>query len=123
MGDVVLPQVQMFFRTITTAAKYALLAPKYTLGFFYVPWMSSIVKDVFLSGGTYVHKISDRSTYALGFNYFTLGNLQLTDDNGAFLGDERPSDLFIDFQYALKLGPRFSMGVGLKYIRSDFRFK
>ena len=119
MGDVGIASSVDVFSNNHNAAKYAFTSSKNTLGFFYVPWMSSIVKDVFLSGGTYVHKISNRSTYALGFNYFTLGNLQLTDDNGAFLGDERPSDLSIDFQYALQLGPRFSMGVGLKYIRSD----
>lgn len=119
MGDNGIASSYDVFSNYHNAAKNVFTEEKNELGIFYVPWMNSIVKDVFLSGGSYVHKINERSVYGFGLNYFTLGNLDLTDDNGASLGSERPSDLSIDFNYGLKLGPRFSMGVGLKYIRSD----
>jgi len=119
MGDTGIASSYDVFSNYHNAAKNVFGEQKNELGVFYVPWMSSIVKDVFLSGGSYVHKINERSVYGFGLNYFTLGNLDLTDGNGASLGSERPSDLSLDFNYGLKLGPRFSMGVGMKYIRSD----
>ena len=119
MGDLGVATSADAYSNFHNSAKLVFLESKREVSVFFVPWMNNVVKDVFLSGFSYAHKLNERSSFGVNFNYFTLGNVDLTGDDGAYLGQERPSDLNIDFQYALKLSETISMGVGLGYVRSD----
>ncbi len=100
-------------------AKFAFLNTQYSLGVNYTPWMRELVNDIFLGGFSFANRINERSAWATSFKYFTYGEIQLTDDQGNPLGIEKPNELSIDGTYALKLSDYFSMGVTLRYIRSD----
>ncbi len=104
-------------------AKFAFLNSQYTIGINYTPWMRELVNDVFLGGFSFANRINERSAWATSFKYFTLGEIQLTDGSGNPIGIEKPNELSIDGTYALKLTETYSMGVTLRYIRSDFALK
>jgi hypothetical protein len=55
----------------------------------------------------------------LGLRYFSLGNIQFTDQNGNINGNGKPREFGIDFGYSRRLSSKFGLGVALRYINSD----
>ena len=104
-------------------AKYAFLNSQYAIGINYTPWMRELVSDVFLGGVTLGNRLNDRAAWAASMKYFTYGEIQLTDGNGNPIGVEKPNEFSLDGTYALKLSEYYSMGVTMRYIRSDFALK
>ncbi|OIQ37948.1 MAG: hypothetical protein BM563_07240 [Bacteroidetes bacterium MedPE-SWsnd-G1] len=104
-------------------AQYAFLNSQFALGINYTPWMRELVNDVFLGGVSFGNRINDRSAWAASMKYFTFGEIQLTDGSGNPIGIEKPNEFSLDGTYALKLSEYFSMGVTMRYIRSDFALK
>ncbi len=94
-----------------------------TIGVNFTPWMRQLVNDVYLGGVSVSNKLNERSAWGASFKYFTVGSIQLTDDNGNPIGVEKPHELSFDGTYALKLNESFSLGVSLRYIRSDFALR
>ncbi|MFY8191248.1 MAG: type IX secretion system outer membrane channel protein PorV, partial [Bacteroidia bacterium] len=64
-------------------------------------------------------KINDRSAIAGSLRYFSLGQIQFTDQFGSSMGSYNPSELAVDLGYASKLSENFSLGIAFRYIRSD----
>lgn len=104
-------------------AQFAFLNTQYVVGINYTPWMRELVGDIFLGGFSFANRINERSAWATSFKYFTYGEIQLTDDIGNPIGVEKPNELSIDGTYSLKLSDPFSMGVTLRYIRSDLALR
>ncbi|GAB1307559.1 type IX secretion system outer membrane channel protein PorV [Urechidicola sp. KH5] len=104
-------------------SQYAFLNTSYVVGLNYTPWMRELVNDIFLGGFTFANRINERSAWAGSLKYFTYGEIQLTDGGGNPIGVENPNELAIDGTYALKLSDYFSMGVTLRYIRSDLALR
>ena len=106
-------------------AQYAFLNSQFAVGVNYTPWMRELVNDVFLGGFSVGNRLNERSAWAASLKYFTLGEIELreTGDPNETVIIEKPSEMSIDGSYALKLNETFSMGVTLRYIRSDFALK
>ncbi len=100
-------------------AKYAFVEKKGGLGISYTPWLRNLVPDVSLSYISLYGKIDEFSAGAITMRYFSLGNIQFTDEFGASLGDQKPNEFAIDGAYARKLSDKFSMGVALRFIYSN----
>lgn len=105
------------------AAKYAFTPSQYTIGVNYTPWLRNLTNDVFLGNLGFSQKINERSAWATSMTYFSLGTIELTDDNGEIIGTENPNEFSIDGAYALKLSEVFSMGIALRYIHSDYALR
>ncbi len=105
------------------ASKYAFMPSQFTIGVFYTPWLRELTNDVFLGGFSFANKIDDRSAWAASLNYFNLGEIQLTDDLGGDQGIEKLNEFSLDGSYSIKLNETYSMGVTLRYIRSDLGIK
>ena len=101
------------------ASKFAFMDSQFMLGIVYTPWLRELTNDVFLGGFTYANRIDDRSAWAASLKYFNLGQIDLTDINGTPEGTEKLNEFSVDGSYALKLSETYSMGVTLRYIRSD----
>jgi hypothetical protein len=121
MGDQGVATAPDAFSQQWNISKYAFLNADQGFSFTYTPYLSALVNDIFLGGLTYYNKLDDRSAISGGFRYFSLGEIQFTDKNGADLNVEKPNEFTFDIAYSLKLSDNFSMGVGLKYIRSDLK--
>ncbi|MDC3388072.1 type IX secretion system outer membrane channel protein PorV [Flavobacteriaceae bacterium] len=121
MGDQGVATAPDAFSQQWNISKYAFLNADQGFSFTYTPYLSALVNDIFLGGLTYYNKLDDRSAISGGFRYFSLGEIQFTDENGVDLNIEKPNEFTFDIAYSLKLSDHFSMGVGLKYIRSDLK--
>lgn len=97
----------------------AFLEDKLAVAVTYTPWLRSIgVSDVYLAYLSAAYKIDKRQSVALGIRYFSLGQINLTDDNGGSLGQQNPIEFEINAAYSRQLTKNLSVGLGLKYIFS-----
>lgn len=85
----------------------------------YTPWLKKLVNDVYLASISGYYKLDDMQAVSASLRYFSLGNIQFTDQYGQIQGDGRPREFGIDIGYSRKLSDRTGIGVGLKYINSD----
>ncbi len=110
------------------AAKYAFSNHQYTVGVNYTPWLRNLTNDVFLGNIVFSNKLNENSAWSASFTYFSLGKIETNagvDNNGVLIatGVLNPSDLSVDGSYSLKLSESISMGVTLRYLRSDMALK
>jgi len=83
------------------------------------PWLRQLVPDIWLYYLSGYKRIDDKSTFAASLRYFTLGDIQFTDDQGTSTGDYEPKEFALDGAYARKLSDNLSLGVALRFIFSD----
>lgn len=93
---------------------------KYAIGATYTPWLNDLdLKDVYLASLGGYYKLDDAQAITVDFKYFSLGNIQFTDQNGNTLNNFRPREFSVGLGYGRKLGEKSGLGVGVKYISSD----
>lgn len=85
----------------------------------YTPWLKKLVNDVYLASIAGYYKLDDLQAISGSLRYFSLGNIQFTDQYGQLQGEGRPREFGIDIGYSRKLTDRTGLGVGLKYINSN----
>jgi hypothetical protein len=85
----------------------------------YTPWLKDLgVNDVYLASAGYYKRLNSFSGINSSLRFFSLGDIQFTDDNGQELLSQRPSEFSYDFGYNILLTDALSMGVTLRYIHS-----
>ena len=122
MGDVGIASSPDAFSLQWNPAKYVFSESEKGIGLGYTPYLESIISDIALLSGYYYKKPTERSSFALGLRYFTLGDIELrqfASDPGIIT---KPNEIALDGSYALKLSPRFAMAVTGRYIRSNLKF-
>ena len=104
-------------------AKLAFVPNDMSLSLSYVPWLKKLVPDIALSYLTGYKKIDNYSAFAASLRYFSLGDIQFTNDFGEDNGNFRPYEMAIDGSYARKLSENFSLGLSLRFIYSNLAGK
>ena len=86
----------------------------------YTPWLKDLgLNDVYLASAGYFKKINSYSGINSSLRFFSLGNIDFTDESGtSTLPSQRPSEFSYDFGYNILLSDALSMGVTLRYIHS-----
>ncbi len=102
-------------------AKYAFSTKKQGFAVSYTPYLTALVNDISLGQVNYFNRINDRSAIGTSLRYFSLGEIQLTDDQGTNLSIVKPNELALDLSYSLQLSEKFSMAVAGRYIRSNLK--
>lgn len=100
-------------------AKLAYMPHDFGFGLSYTPWLRAIVQDINLSYLSGYKKIDDLSGFGGSLRYFSLGDIQFTNEFGEYLKDFRPYEFAFDAAYARKLSDNFSMGLAIRYIHSN----
>jgi hypothetical protein len=101
-------------------SKYAFATENSGIGLNYTPWLKKLgLQDVYLASLAGYYKLDETQTISGSVRYFSLGNIQLTDNNGNDLYEERPRETSLDFGYSRKLSDRLALGVALRYINSN----
>ena len=90
-----------------------------SLSLSYTPWLNKLVSDINLAYLSYVFKIGDNQGMGFAMRYFSLGDINFTDENNTSLGTGSPYEFTLNGAYALKLSETMSLAVGLRYIFSD----
>jgi hypothetical protein len=101
-------------------AKYAFSSQPNGLALTYTPWLKDLgLTDVYLTTVAGYHKIDDEQAISGSLRYFSLGNIQFTDNMGNDLQMVRPREFAFDAGYARKLSDNLSLGVAMRYINSN----
>jgi hypothetical protein len=122
MGDMGVATSADAFSLFHNAAKMTFSNRQIKTGITYSPWLRNLTDDIFIGSASYMNRYSENAAWGADFKYFSLGQIDLTDSNGIPNGTINPNELAVTGSYALKLSETFSMGVGLKYIRSNLAF-
>src|SRR5574343_86459 len=86
----------------------------------YTPWLKDLgLNDVYLISGTGFYKLNDKEAISASLRYFSLGNIQFTDNLGNELSSFRPREFAFDAGYSRKLSNKLAVGVALRYINSN----
>jgi hypothetical protein len=85
----------------------------------YTPWLKDLVNDVYLAAISGYYKFDDEQAISASLRYFSLGNIQFTDNLGNEFGSFRPREFGVDLGYSRKLSKKSGLGVGLKFISSN----
>jgi hypothetical protein len=101
-------------------AKYAFAPNKSGIAVTYTPWLKDLgLNDVYLASLAGYYQLSETESLSGSLRYFSLGNIQFTDNLGNDLNAFRPREFAIDGGYSRKLSDQFSLGVSLRYINSN----
>lgn len=105
-------------------AKFAFAPNEIGAAISYTPYLSKLVNDIFLANLTYYRAIDDRSAWAVGLRYFSLGEIITGNTPQEILNNPlilRPNEFVLDASYALKLSDKFSMAIQGSFITSDLK--
>ena len=120
MGDVGIATTPDVNANFWNLAKVPFAKNDNAIGFNYTPWLHDLgLNDVYLACASGYHKIDEVNVITASLRYFSLGNIQFTDNSGNNLNSFNPKEYGIDFGYARKLGDRLGLGVSLRYINSS----
>ncbi len=87
----------------------------------YTPYLTSLVNDISLGQFSYYNRFDERMAFALSLRYFGLGEIELRQTAEDLGNIVKPNEFALDGSYTLKLSPKFSMGIGGRYIRSSLQ--
>jgi len=121
MGDLGVATDPDIYSQYWNLAKYPFAYSKAGIGLSYTPWLKRLVNDinlVYLSG-YYKLGNSDRSAVSASLRYFSLGQITMTDPNGATLQFVNPYEMALDVGYSLQTSESFSIGAAMRFIYSD----
>ena len=90
------------------------------IGLTYTPWLRRLqLNDVYLASMSGYYKLSENEAISASMRYFSLGNIQFTDNSGQDLGQFRPREFSFDAGYSRKLSDKLGLGLAGRYIHSN----
>ncbi len=104
-------------------SKYVFSETKSGFGLSYTPYLSKLVNDISLTNVTYFNRLNERSAFAASLTYFSLGEIEIIQNEFDVGTVEKPNELSLDVSYSIRLANQFSMGIALRYLRSDLRLQ
>ena len=119
MGEIGLATTPDANASLWNLAKVPYNTNKGGLSLSYTPWLKDILSDVYLASAVGFYRFDDQQAISGSLRYFSLGNIQFTDNLGNDLNSFRPREFGIDVGYSRKLSAKSGIGVGLKYIYSN----
>lgn len=119
MGDAGVASLPDVNAMAVNPSKLAFLTPKYGVSGSYSPWLNNLKADINLAYLSGYYRVSDQNTLGASLRYFSIGKVQLFDNNQQDLGFYSPNEFAFDFTFSRKFGETFSLGTALRYIRSN----
>ncbi len=119
MGDAGVSSSPDVYSMHWNPAKYAVFEKDMSLGLSYSPWLRNLVPDMNLAYLAFSKRIDNMSTVAATLRYFSLGDIQFTNDAGVEQGVYRPNEWALDATYSRKLTENLSGAVAGRFIYSN----
>ena len=120
MGDVgiaTLPDANSIFWNLS---KIPFAKSKSAIALTYTPWLKGLdLNDVYLVSAAGYHQLDELQAISGSLRYFSLGNIQFTDNLGNDLQTYRPREFAVDAGYSRKLSETIGVGIALRYINSN----
>jgi len=121
LGDMGVATTADAFSQFYNPAKYAFAEKQQGFALSYTPYMSNISSDIALMGLSYYNRVNERSAIGASLRYFSLGEINMTDNSGSPLGIIKPNEFSLDVSYTIKWSKNFSMAVAGRYISSNLK--
>ena len=93
MGDVGMALSPDANAVFSNSARMAFMEHDFGVSLTFVPWLRGIATDVYMADLVGYYNIKRKQTLATSLRYFSLGQIQFTDINGAELNSVRPVEL------------------------------
>ena len=120
MGDVGIATSVDPNTTFYNASKLAFAKRRLGLSLSYAPWLRALgITDIYMAHFTGYYKISKNDVVHTSLKFFSLGDIDFTDQAGNPIGSGHPRELSFDAGYSRKLGKHFALGVAFRYIYSN----
>jgi hypothetical protein len=120
MGDAGVASSPDVYSQHWNPAKYAFMSNQMGFSVSYSPWMKKLVDDINLGYLSFYYKLNnDRDAISASMLYFSLGEIQFTNDIGQPIGDFSPNEYAFDLAYSSKLSKTFSGAIAFRYIYSN----
>ncbi len=100
-------------------SKLAFIEKKSGVSVAYTPWLKTLVPDIALAYLSGFYKISSKGTIGTSLRYFSLGEIQFTNDQNVNLNKFTPNEFAYDIGYSHRLNKHFSGGLTARYIYSN----
>lgn len=100
-------------------SKLAFVPQQMGLSVSYAPWLRQLVPDINLAYLSWFYRLKQHLTIGGSLRYFSLGNIEFTDNNGVTTGSFNPNEYAFDVTGALQLSDRISVGMTARYIYSN----
>lgn len=86
----------------------------------YTPWLRALgLNDMYLAYLSGYTKLNSRQAVGVSARYFSLGEINFTDENGTPTGTGSPNELEVNAGFSQKLTEKFSVGINGKFIYSN----
>jgi hypothetical protein len=89
------------------------------IGIAYSPWLNSLVNDIHLAYLSTFYRPTENDAIAFALRYFSLGDIQFTNEIGTLLYIAKPNEFTLDFTYARKLSQIVSMALTPRFVYSN----
>lgn len=120
MGDVGVATTPDANSAYWNTAKSAFLEQDQSLTISYIPWLRSLVNDIYMAQAGYTWKPNERLSLNHGLRYFSLGEIQFRGEDANLLQVVNPNELALDLAgVGYKFTERFSGGFAVRYIFSN----
>jgi len=119
MGNVGAATSPDIYSMFWNPAKYAFCDKAIGIGIGYVPWLRGLVNDIGLASIYGYGKIGDKQAVAMSLRYFSMGEINYTDENGKDLGNYKPNELAVDATYSRKFSREIAGAVAARFIYSN----
>ena len=103
-------------------SKYVFNEDIFGIGVAYSPWLKSLVGDIHLIYLSSFWKPAENDAIAFSLRYFSLGDIDFTDQYGNKLVSVNPNEFTLDFTYARKLSKIVSMAITPRFIYSNLTY-
>ena len=100
-------------------AKYPFNISRAGVAINYTPWLRHLVSDIDLAYVAGYYRIGDYSAVSASLRYFSLGEVQMLDDDNLTIN---PYEMSFDVAYSLMLSENFSLGAAVRWIYSDLTY-
>lgn len=100
-------------------AKYPFNISRAGVAINYTPWLRQLINDIDLAYVAGYYRIGDYSAVSASLRYFSLGEVQMLDDENLTIN---PYEMSFDVAYSLMLSEHFSLGAAVRWIYSDLTY-
>lgn len=120
MGDVGIATSLDPNTSFYNASKLAFAKRKLGLSLSYAPWLRALgITDIYMAHFTGYYKFTKNDVVHTSLKFFSLGDIDFTDQVGNPIGSGHPRELSFDVGYSRRLSKEFSLGVAFRYIYSN----
>jgi len=120
MGDVGIATSPDANSSFWNQAKIPFAKSKAAVSASYTPWLKGLgLSDVYLASLAGYYQLDETQAFSASLRYFSLGNIQFTDQTGMDIGSSKPREFGFDVGYSRKLSDKLGVGIALRYINSS----